>query len=310
LLWDNFDATIASVTGNCWLLPCPERRSASGTRIAGDRFPARAPRVPGVAPLKIADGADRLQALAGWITRPDNPYFARVMAHRIWYHLMGRGIVESVDDFRESNPPSNEPLLDALAKDLIASGWSQKRLIRTIMLSRTYQLSSKPTATNADDQNFSHVEPRLLPAEALLDAISQVTQVPEKFTGQPLGTRAVQLPGVSGAPTFLKTFGRPERLLACECERQTTTTLNQAFQMINGESITRKVAESPRVERWLKADNKDVINELYLAALARYPTPQEVNAIAQRLPRSMDRRAALEDLLWAMVNTKEFLLRR
>jgi hypothetical protein len=119
------------------------------------------------------------------------------------------------------------------------------------MLSRTYQLSAKPTATNAEDQNFSHVEPRLLPAEALLDAISQVTQVPEKFAGQPLGTRATQLPGVNGAPTFLKTFGRPERLLACECERQTTTTLNQAFQMINGESISRKVAESPRVERWL-----------------------------------------------------------
>src|SRR5262245_973807 len=178
------------------------------------------------------------------------------------------------------------------------------------MNSRTYQLASKTKPTNEEDQNFSHVEPKLLQAEALLDAIAQVTQVPEKFAGQPLGIRAAQLPGVSGAPNFLKSFGRPDRLLACECERQSTTTLNQAFQMINSESITRKVAESPCVERWLKTKNADVITELYLAALARYPTAREMEAIGQRLDRAPDRRVALEDLLWAMINTKEFLLRR
>ncbi|MCI0682110.1 MAG: DUF1553 domain-containing protein [Gemmataceae bacterium] len=271
-----------------------------------------APRLPGLPGSKLADGADRLTALADWVTAADNPYFARVMANRIWHHLLGRGVVEPVDDFRESNPPSNEPLLAALAKDLVASGWRQKHLIRAIMASRTYQASSTTKPTNEDDLNFSHVEPRVLQAEALLDAISQVTEVPERFAGHPLGTRAAQLPGVSGAPTFLKAFGRPDRLLACECERQATTTLNQAFQMINGESITRKVSESPRVERWLaaKASNDEVIAELYLAALARVPTAREREAIGPRLERAPDRRAALEDLLWAMINTKEFLLRR
>jgi hypothetical protein len=268
---------------------------------------AMSPRVPDE---PTHDHPDRLKRLADWITRPGNKYFARVMANRIWFHLLGRGIVEPVDDFRESNPPNNEPLLDALAKELIASGWSQKRLIRTIMASRTYQVASQTKPTNADDQNFSHVEPKLLQAEALMDAISQVTGVPEKFAGQPLGTRAAQLPGVSGAPNFLKSFGRPDRLLACECERQTTTTLNQAFQMINSESITRKVAESPRVERWVKQTNAEVVTELYLAALARYPTAREMEVVEQRLQQAGDRRAALEDLLWAMLNTKEFLLRK
>src|SRR5262249_44796017 len=152
-----------------------------------------------------------------------------VMANRIWYHLMGRGLVEPVDDFRESNPASNEPLLDALAADLAAHRFRQKHLIRAIMASRAYQLSSRPTAANKDDDaDFYHVLPRLLPAETLLDALSQVTGVPEKFKGFPKGTRAVQLPGVSSGPTFLKTFGKPERLSACECERRSETTLNQA----------------------------------------------------------------------------------
>jgi hypothetical protein len=270
-----------------------------------------APRLPGVPASKISDG-DRLATLADWITSADNPHFARVMANRIWYHLLGRGVVEPVDDFRESNPASNEPLLDALAKELIASGWRQKRLIRTIMTSRAYQASSKAKLTNEEDLNFSHVEPRMLQAEALLDAISQVTQVPERFAGHPLGTRAAELPGVSGVPNFLKSFGRPDRLLACECERQATTTLGQAFQMINGESITRKVTDSPRVERWLtnKSANEEVIAELYLAALSRLPTAREREAIGLRLANAPDRRAALEDFLWAMINTKEFLLRR
>lgn len=271
-----------------------------------------APRLPGAAASHVSDGADRLTALADWITRADNPFFARVMANRIWHHLLGRGVVEPVDDFRESNPASNEPLLDALAKELIASGWRQKPLIRTIMASRAYQASSRAKPTNEEDLNFSHVEPRMLQAEALLDAISQVTEVPERFASHPLGTRAAQLPGVSGAPNFLKSFGRPDRLLACECERQATTTLNQALQMINSESITRKVIESPRVERWLanKSSNEAVIAELYLAALSRFPTARERDAIASRLERAPERRAALEDLLWAMINTKEFLLRR
>jgi hypothetical protein len=271
------------------------------------------PRLPGVGNLKLARGADRLAVLAKWLTSRDNPFFARVMANRIWNHLMGRGLVEPVDDFRESNPASNEPLLDALAADLAAHRFRQKHLIRVIMACRAYQLSSRPTATNKDDEaNFSHVLPRLLPAETLLDALSQVTGVPEKFKGFPIGTRAAQLPGVSSGPNFLKTFGKPERLSACECERRSETTLNQAFQLINGEAITRKVQESPLVGRLLrrKASNTEIVTEFYLAALSRYPNKREMRLVTARLAKAKDRQKAVEDLLWAVVNTKEFLLRR
>jgi hypothetical protein len=272
---------------------------------------AVAPRVPVGRPP--APGGDRLAALAGWVTGPDNPYFAGVMANRIWYHLMGRGLVEPVDDFRESNPPSHPALLDALAADLARHGYSQKHLIRTILASRAYQLSWRTTPTNRDDEvHFSHVRPRLLQAEALLDALAQVTGVPERFPGLPRGTRAAQLPGVAGAPGFLKVFGRPDRLLACECERGGDTTLGQAFQMITGESITRMVRKSPVAARLLDrgASDREVVTELYLAALSRYPTARELRAVTARLAAARDRGRAVEDLLWAVLNTKEFLLRR
>jgi hypothetical protein len=274
---------------------------------------ALAPRLPGLGEVKVPASTDRLAILAKWLTAKENPYFPRVLANRIWYHLLGRGIVEPVDDFRASNPPINEPLLDELARDLVKNGFSQKHLIRTILNSRTYQLSSKPTPTNADDEvNFSQVQPRLLAAEPLLDAISQVSEVPEVFKGMPKGTRAVQLPGVALAPSFLKTFGRPDRLLACECERRSDTTLGQAFQMITGEAITSKVEESPLVARLLekKASPKEIVTEFYLAALSRYPTARELERIVPRLAKATDQRKAVEDLLWAVLNTKEFLLRR
>jgi hypothetical protein len=270
------------------------------------------PRLPGIGSLRLAPQADRLAALADWLTSRNNPYFAQVMANRIWYHLMGRGLVEPVDDFRESNPPTNAPLLDGLAADLVKHGFRQKHLIRTIMASRAYQLSSRPTDSNqGDEANFSHVHPRLLPAEVLLDALSQVTGVPEKFKGFPRGTRAVQLPGVNG-PSFLKVFGKPDRLLACECERRSDTTLNQAFQLINGQAITRKVRRSPLVTQLLKrqATNAEIVTDFYLAALARYPKARELELIAKRLAKAENRRKAVEDLLWAVLNTKEFLLRR
>lgn len=270
-----------------------------------------APRLPGGIKATTSD-ADRLPALARWLTDGKNPFFARVMANRIWYHLMGRGLVDPVDDFRESNPPSNEMLLDALARDLATHQYSQKHLIRVIMNSRGYQLSSRTKPTNEEDLNFSRVEPRLLQAEVLLDAISQVTEVPETFAGHPRGLRAVQLPGVLGGPKFLKTFGRPDRLLACECERRGDTTLGQALTMINSDTILKKVESSPRVARLLekKASSRDIITEFYLSALSRYPTAAEIRAISARLDSAAHRQAAVEDLLWAILNTKEFLLRR
>jgi hypothetical protein len=270
------------------------------------------PRLPGGSVPQLGAAADRLPALADWLTRRDNPFFARVMANRIWHGLMGRGLVEPVDDVRESNPASNEPLLEALARDLAKHGSRQKHLIRTIMNSRTYQPSGQTNPTNAEDEaNFSHARPRRLAAEPLLDALSQVTEVPEEFKGYPKGTRAVQLPGLAGQPRFLVEFGRPERLLACECERRHDVTLNQVFLMINSETVGKKVQESPRIDRLLlgKASAKDIGTELYLAALARYPTDRELELIATHLGPAPDRRK-LEDLLWAVVNMREFLLRR
>jgi hypothetical protein len=271
-----------------------------------------APRLPDGTIAKDRN-ADRLQVLADWVTAADNPYLARVMANRIWYHLMGRGLVEPVDDFRSSNPASHPALLEELARDLARHQFRQKHLIRIIMNSRAYQLSSRPTPTNKEDEtNYARVVPRPLTAEQLLDALSQVTEVPEHFPNLPVGTRAVQLPGVAVAPPFLKVFGRPDRLLACECERQSSATLNQAFQMITGETISRKVLQSPRLGRLLDnhATDKEIITEFYLAALARFATPREVQAISERLEHAVDRRQAVEDLLWAVLNTKEFLLRR
>ncbi|MGF1578802.1 MAG: DUF1549 and DUF1553 domain-containing protein [Gemmataceae bacterium] len=271
------------------------------------------PRLPNGSVADVKKHGDRPKALAAWLATKENPFFARVMANRIWYHLMGRGLVEPVDDFRVSNPASHEKLLDELADDFVRHRFDQKYLIRRIMNTRAYQLSSKPTETNQEDEiNFSYVHPRLLSAEQLLDAISQVTEVPENFKGHPKGTRAVQLPGVLGAPKFLQVFGRPDRLLACECERQSATTLNQAFQMISGDMITRKVNGSPRVRRLLqqKVDAKAIITEFYLAALSRYPTQRELDVIGQRLTQTGNRQRTTEDLLWAILNTKEFLLRR
>ncbi|MCI0642781.1 MAG: DUF1549 and DUF1553 domain-containing protein [Gemmataceae bacterium] len=275
----------------------------------GDSTP---PRLLDGRTLKLDAGADRLPALADWIASKDNRQFARVLANRIWFHLMGRGLVEPVDEFRESNPASHAALLDALAKDLVEHNFSQKHLIRTIMRSQSYQLSSKPKPTNKEDTHFSRVEPKLLNAEVLLDAICQVTAVPEAFKGYPVGLRAVQLPGVLGGPSFLKRFGRPDRLLACECERQSETTLGQAMTMINSETVLQKVQDSPRLARLLdqKTTNQEIISEFYLAALSRYPTERELETIGTRLDAAADRRAAVEDLLWAVINTKEFLLRR
>jgi hypothetical protein len=266
---------------------------------------------------------DRLRALADWVARPDNPFFARTQANRVWAHLVGKGVVDPPDDFRQSNPPVNGPLLDALAKDLAEHHFDLKHLVRRIMNSQTYQLSATPNDTNRDDEaNFAHALIRPLPAESLLDAISQVTGVPAEFPGSPAGTRATQLPGLpaltrkgtSGdAVRFLRLFGKPERLLSCECERSTDSTLAQALQLITGTLVNRAVsAPDNRLAALLKAGktNREIIEELYLAALCRPPTAAEESAILERVETAVDRRVAFEDVLWALVNAKEFMLRR
>ncbi len=281
------------------------------------------PRFPSAGDAVDPEG-DRTRALAEWVTRPDNPYFARAQANRVWYHFMGRGLVDPIDDFRDSNPPVNGPLLDALARDLVAHKYDLRYLARTILMSRTYQLSAVPNDTNGDDEsNFSHALVRGLQAEQLLDAVARVTGVSVKFNGYPEGIRAGQLPGVRAVPArdrrasdgerFLQVFGKPERSLTCECERSEDATLAQAFQMMSGELLNRALGEpNNRLGRLLAAGASDraIVEELYLAALSRRPGEKELRAETAHVAKAKDRRAALEDVAWGLLNAKEFLLRQ
>ncbi len=264
-------------------------------------------------PSTTGPPADALGSLARWLGN-DNRQFNRNLANRVWFHLMGRGIVEPVDDFRESNPPSNPPLLEAISDEFARNGTRLKPLVRFIMTSRTYQLSAATDATNKDDAaNFSHALVKLLPAETLLDAVSQVLEVPERFKHAPRGSHAVQLPGVQGDSGFLRTFGKPDRLLSCECERSDSTTLAQAFQMISGPAVRGKLEYGGnRIGRRLAegASDRELLGEFYRACLCREPTAIESKMASAYLAIHHDRRAAWEDLVWALLNSKEFLLRR
>jgi Protein of unknown function (DUF1553)/Protein of unknown function (DUF1549) len=266
----------------------------------------------GQAPV-IPPGRDRREALAEWLTGKDNPFFARSVANRVWFHLNGKGIVDPVDDFRESNPSCNDELLDALAADFIANKFDLKKLVGAIMNSRTYQLSAKPNDLNKDDgKYFSHALTKQLSAEQMLDAVCDVTGVPEKFDGLPLGARAIQLPDSEGNNPFLKAFGQPARELTCECEREGDSNLGQALHLINGPTINEKIRNpGNRLGKLLaaKKPDKDVLDELYLAALARLPSDAERRTAIGHVAGHEDKRRAWEDVLWALVNTREFLFR-
>jgi hypothetical protein len=271
------------------------------------------PKFMGGAVAAVPPGKDRRAVLADWVTAPDNPFFARSTVNRIWYHLNGRGIVDPVDDFRDSNPSANDELLDALAKDFVASHFDVKHLIKVIMTSRTYQLSAQANDFNKDDTKyFSHAVTKLLPAEPLLDAICTALEAPEKFAGLPLGTRAVQLPDGEVNHPFLKTFGQPARELACECEREGDSNLAQALQLINGPTVNEKLrAVNNRIGRLLakKLSEREILNDLYLATLSRLPTEEDVKVSLEHVGKAQDKRKAWEDVHWALVNSKEFLFR-
>jgi hypothetical protein len=262
---------------------------------------------------KVADGQDRREALAAWMTSGTNPFFARALANRVWFHVMGRGVVEPVDDFRDSNPSVNDDLLSFLTRDLVSHQFDIKHLIRTIMNSRSYQLSATANEGNKDDTRyFSHSVSRLLTAEQLLDAICQSTEMPEKYAGMPAGTRATQLPDGEVNNLFLKTFGQPARELACECERESDSNLAQALQLINGPTINDKLrSPTNRVGRLMnekKTDN-EILADLYLNTLSRLPTAEDEKIAMAHLAKVKDRRRGFEDLHWALINAKEFLFR-
>ena len=257
--------------------------------------------------------ADRRDALAAWLTGPENPFFARSLVNRIWFHLIGRGIVEPVDDFRDSNPASNDELLDGLTASFVKGGYNFKSLIRSILDSRTYQLSARTNEFNADDTlYFSHAFTKLLPAEVLLDAISTVTATVTPFDGLPKGARATQIPDGKMENPFLKTFGRPARELACECERESDSNLSQALQLIGGATVNGKLRDdNGRMARLAKGTMtpEQISRELYLVALSREPSSTEIEAAVKHLAAAADRRQAVEDLGWVLINSKEFLFR-
>jgi hypothetical protein len=254
---------------------------------------------------------DRREQLVSWLMKPENPFFAKVEVNRLWSQLMGRGIVEPIDDFRDSNPPSNAPLLDALAEDFVKHGYDRKHTLRTILNSRTYQASAATTPLNKDDAKyFSHARVRLLAAEPLLDAICQVTSVAESFPNMPAGTRATQLPSPDVNNDFLKVFGQPERQTACACERSNESNLSQALQLFNGPLIHAKLQNKEnRFHKMAAAGktNEEIVRELYLAALCREPNDAEMAASVGHINGKEDRGKALEDVCWAILNTNEFL---
>lgn len=270
------------------------------------------PRFLGGAEAVVRPNEDRREFLAHWLTSPDNPFFARAAVNRIWYHLFGQGLVDPVDDLRSTNPASNEELLGALTDDFIRHGFDRKYLIRTILTSRTYQLAAQTTPTNAADvKYFSHARVRLLQAEQLLDAIGAATGATEKFVGFPVGTPAVALPDGEFRHPFLAAFGRPARAMACECERDADTNLSQALQLVGGRLVQEKVhSAAGRVARLIASGQSSaaIVDELFLASLSRYPTIQERSVLVDRLDADSARRQQVaEDILWALINHKEFL---
>lgn len=294
----------------------PTRPLDAGER-QGVSPPSRGVAVPSVSrradALPLAD--DPRVPLADWLTAPSNPWFARLVANRLWKHFLGRGLVEPEDDLRSTNPATNEPLLDWLAQQVVENRYDLKAVMRLILNSRVYQLTADPNDTNRDDeQNFSHHYVRRIPAEVLLDAISEVTGSPELFPGRPRGTRAIELWDNRLPSYFLDTFGRSERTSPCECGRSGEPTMAQALHLMNAPQVSAKIANSTgRVARLLRAsppiDDAALIEELTLVTLGRLPTDKE-RSVAQGLFANAARRDAAEDYLWTLLNSYDFLFVR
>ncbi|WP_422926548.1 DUF1549 domain-containing protein [Singulisphaera sp. PoT] len=261
--------------------------------------------------FKISIRNDPRQKLVDWMADPKNPFFAKALVNRYWAHFFGRGVAEPLDDLRETNPPSNPELLETLSADFIKSGYDLKHLVRTITTSKVYGLSSVPNEFNLKDkQSFARHYPKRMSAEVLLDAVSQLSGVPTDFSGLPQGTRAIELPDESVGSTFLDTFGRPKRDTPCECERVTDASLGQSLMLINsGEIQTKLAAAGSRAEALAKDARPEVekVDELFWTAYARTPSSGEsATALAHLAAHPDQKRQAYEDLIWALMNAKEF----
>mgnify|MGYP000872387893 CR=1 FL=1 len=288
---------------------------ASATPTTGERNPltGKTPEpkyLDGIAP-KFTPDEDPRHALVDWMAAPENPFFARTFVNRMWGHFLGRGLHHEVDDLRETNPPSNPELLDRLAKEFIARKFDMKWVVRTILTSKVYQLSAEPTEFNKNDkQNFARYYARRLPAEVFLDAVNATCGVKGGFSGVSQNARAVDLPHEGFGSYFLDTFDRPKRVTVCDCERSTGATLGQVLLLANSDEIEAKIADgNGRVAKLVKAkaEPRAAVEELYLAALARRPTTVELNRAAAHVADAADKPKALEDVLWALLNSREFM---
>ncbi len=258
----------------------------------------------------VESGKDRREVLAKWLASPENPFFARNLANIVWAHFFGQGIVDEVDDVRISNPPSNPELLDELGRRFTESKYDFKRLVRDICASRTYQLSAKSNPTNAEDtRNFARASIRRLRAEVLLDAINQVTVTKDKFRGLPLGSRAVEI--VDGRTTtyFLSTFGRASRDTVCSCEVKMEPNLSQALHLLNGETVNNKIISGGLAKALTKEGKtpEQIVEEFYWRSLSRAPLKTEKEKLLAFTTSGTDKETALNDIFWAILNSKEFI---
>jgi hypothetical protein len=262
----------------------------------------------------MADDADPREKLAEWMVDPRNPFLARALVNRYWKHFMGRGLVEPEDDLRVTNPATNPELLDDLAKSFVDSKYDLKKLVRTICTSNVYRLSAVPNEHNADDrQNYSRYIPKRLNAEVLLDAIDDVTLSKTSFKGMPNGTRAVQLPDNQVESYFLSVFGRPDSASACECERSSDASLAQCLHMFNSTELIDKIGGKTNKQARavaLAADKRPAeqrLRELYIVALSREPNAEDLKTLTAYIEKKGHTQATYEDIVWAVLNTKEFL---
>lgn len=278
-------------------------------------------------PIDFNAPGDRREYLADWLVSPQNKLFARSITNRVWKNYFGVGLVEQVDDMRASNPASNERLLAAAAEHLVQHQYSLKALMRTILQSETWQRSSEPLPENAGDQRqYSRSFPRRMLAEVMLDAVSQITDVPTEFKNivysgsdikptdaYPRGTRAIQLQDSAVQSWFLQTFGRNQRRITCECERSDEPSMVQALHLSNGDTLNGKLAAPDnRLAKWLASGMPDeqILQEVFLTCLARQPSPAEQTGLLAELQKAItpeERRQTLEDVLWAILSSREFL---
>lgn len=255
-------------------------------------------------------GQDRREVLANWLASPENPFFAQNFANRIWAHFFGIGIIEPVDDVRVSNPPSNPELLSALAAKFTESGYNIKQLVRDICNSKTYQRSTLRNESNMTDElNFAHQTVRRIKAESMLDIVSQVTHTKDKFRGLPLGAKATQIADGATSNYFLTTFGRAERTTVCTCEVKMEPTLSQALHLMNGDTVNAKMQQGGVLKQFQEAGMEPAaaIEQMYIQTLSRKPTQKEIDALLPMFAEGSDRSKSLEDVFWALLNSREFL---